>query len=452
MIPSNRLIYSFLFGVILALVYSIIPVFGKLWGWVEVQDYYQLIAFKFWGVYMMLLILVAVLDIFSEFRSSQIAITRNLPNSLSIGTKINVEIEIRHHFTRTTNLRIFDHYPSQTLTEFLPLTVQLLPGKTTKTSYPLQPIQRGKLVFGKVQYRSQSPLGLWHRHGYAGTSCTVKVYPDFNAIKKYILLGVNDRTSQLGIKLRQRRGTGLEFHRLRNYRMEDSMRQIDWKATSKKRTLISREYQDEQDQQVFFLLDCGRRMRSKDGLLSHFDHALNSMLLLSYVALRQGDAVGLMSFSGEKNVWLQPLKGSSSINTILNTVYDLQPCISDSDYRAAAEKFYQRQKKRSLVVLISNSRDENIEELLATLNFLRKRHLVLFANLQEQVLRTIMKTPITNFDQAISYASTVQFFQHRQEGMKQLNMRGVITLDVTTEKLPVAILNNYHRLKRSGQL
>jgi uncharacterized protein (DUF58 family) len=47
-------------------------------------------------------------------------------------------------------------------------------------------------------------------------------------------------------------------------------------------------------------MDCGRHMRNHDDLLSHFDHALNALLLLSYVALRQGDAVGLLSFGGAR--------------------------------------------------------------------------------------------------------------------------------------------------------
>ena len=92
---------------------------------------------------------------------------------------------------------------------------------------------------------------------------------------------------------RRRRGEGLEFHQLREYREGDSQRQIDWKATSRSGQLISREYQDERDQQIMLLIDCGRRMRAQDDELSHFDHVLNAALLLAYVGLRQGDAVGL---------------------------------------------------------------------------------------------------------------------------------------------------------------
>jgi uncharacterized protein (DUF58 family) len=105
----------------------------------------------------------------------------------------------------------------------------------------------------------------------------------------------------LGAHLRRRRGEGTDFHQLRDYREGDSLRQIDWKA-SRARRLISRDYQDERNQQVMLLLDTGRRMlpasaRRRD---SHFDHVLNASLVLAYLALRQGDAVGLLRHGGDR--------------------------------------------------------------------------------------------------------------------------------------------------------
>ena len=85
-----------------------------------------------------------------------------------------------------------------------------------------------------------------------------------------------------------RRGEGMEFHQLREYRQGDSQRAIDWKATSRTARLISREYEDEKDQRVLLVVDCGRRMASKDGELSHFDHTLNAALLLAHVGAAPG--------------------------------------------------------------------------------------------------------------------------------------------------------------------
>ncbi|MFH7495413.1 DUF58 domain-containing protein, partial [Pseudomonas syringae pv. tagetis] len=77
----------------------------------------------------------------------------------------------------------------------------------------------------------------------------------------------------------QRRGPGMEINHLRYFREGDSLRQLDWKATARQRAPITREYQAERDQQIIFMIDCGRGMRSQDGDLSHFDHALNASLV-----------------------------------------------------------------------------------------------------------------------------------------------------------------------------
>ena len=102
----------------------------------------------------------------------------------------------------------------------------------------------------------------------------------------------------VGAHLRRRRGEGTEFQQLREYRLGDSLRQIDWKATQRARKLISRDYQDERNQQVMLLVDTGRRMLARDDGLSHFDHVLNAALLVAYIALRQGDVVGLLAAAG----------------------------------------------------------------------------------------------------------------------------------------------------------
>lgn len=451
MIPSRRLFYAVGVGFLIALIYSLAPVLSTLSDNFDIEIYQQLL-FNIWIGYFLLLVCIALYDFFSGFKAIKIRIRRELPNNLAIGNWTKVKLLVNHRIESATKIQIFDHHPQLCKSQQLPLEINLIPGKASQSSYSLYPVQRGDLNFGRIQYRFLSNWGFWHFNRYSGKPKTVKIYPDFAEIKKYILLGLDDRTSQLGIKLQQRRGQGLEFHRLRKYQREDTIRQIDWKATAKKRELISREYQDERDQQVFFMLDCGRRMRSKDANLSHFDHALNSMLLLSYVALHQGDAVGLMSFSGAQNVWMNPIKGSARINTILNSVYNLQPCSKDSDYITAAETFTRRNKKRSLVVLISNSRDDNLDELSTVLTLLKKRHLVLFANLKEQVLENIVKTPVNNFKQALSYASTAQYLQKRSEKMRGLTHRNVISLDVTADQLPIAIINAYHKMKRRGQL
>jgi len=130
-------------------------------------------------------------------------------------------------------------------------------------------------------------------------------------------MAMAQRPEHSGIVRKNRAGLSRDFHQLRDYQMGDSLTQIDWKASSKRQALISRDFQEQLDQSVILMLDCGRRMRTMDGKIRQFDHCLNSMLLLSYIALRQGDQIGVLSFGGTER-WLPPVKGSSAMTTILN--------------------------------------------------------------------------------------------------------------------------------------
>src|SRR5690606_39196186 len=203
-----------------------------------------------------------------------------------------------------------------------------------------------------------SQLGLWQRRMFCGESTTLKVYPNYAAVSQYAMLAMEQQSGQLGIRKQQRRGEGMDFHQLREFRQGDSLRQIDWNATARQRKLISKEYQDEKDQQILFLVDCGRRMRSHDGELSHLDHALNALLLMSYAALKQGDAVGMMSFGGEER-WLKPVKGVANISRLLNLSYDLQASTRASDYSTAVRHLLTHHNKRALIVVLTDIQDEN---------------------------------------------------------------------------------------------
>jgi len=263
---------------------------------------------------------------------------------------------------------------------------------------------------------------------------------------------VDNWLNQLGVRQRQRRGLGLEFHQLREFREGDSLRQIDWKATARQRTPIAREYQDERDQQIMFMLDCGRRMRSQDAELSHFDHALNACLLLSYVALRQGDAVGLCTFACDQPRYLAPVKGSGQLNLLLNAVYDLDTSRCTADYQAAASQLLARQKRRSLVIVVTNLRDEEDEELLSAVKRISRQHRVMVASLREEVLDQLRQAPVQTLPEALAYCGTINYLNTRDELHDRLNAHGLSVLDTLPSDLGAALVTRYLGWKKAGAL
>src|SRR5204863_9782 len=76
-----------------------------------------------------------------------------------------------------------------------------------------------------------------------------------------------------------------------------------------------------------------------------------------------------------------------------------------SDYVAAAHEVLRTQRKRALVIVITNFRDEDSAELGAALRLLRSRHLVLLASLRERVVRELMTQPLASDHAVIDVAS-----------------------------------------------
>lgn len=434
MIPARRLLAGFLSLALAGLGPALRPDLGPLW----------------WGGLTLFGLLALGDAILSRLRPVP-DVDRRLPGSLALGVIDTVTLQLRPVGRFPLTVRIHDHYPASMEATDLPCQVRLPPGGQTAIRYRIRPLQRGSFVFPRVQLRLRSPLGLWWRDCRAGTTDTVRVYPNFAAVARYTLLAADHRLSQMGIRKRRRRGEGQDFHQLREYRQGDPLRQIDWKASSRLRRLISREYQEERDQEIVFLLDCGYRMLAQDDDLSHFDHSLNAILLLTYVALRQGDGVGFATFSGE-NRWLPPIKGIGLINHLFNQLYDLQPSTAAPDYAEAATRLLLRHRKRALVVLVTNLRDEDNADLLPAVQLLKRRHLVLVASMREQILDQELDRPIRDFDQALRHAATRDYLRQRDQAVDSLRAGGALCLDVVPRDLSVALVNQYLELKTSGRL
>ncbi|MDR2111662.1 MAG: DUF58 domain-containing protein [Candidatus Accumulibacter sp.] len=373
---------------------------------------------------------------------------------LGVEQKIRLRVQLRESTGGGSGRRLrgllFDHHPDAFAVHDLPLPFNVAPGEWIEPAYRLTANERGDHRFGEVHARLDSPFRLWHTQHRCADAAEARVYPNFARVTQYALLATDDRLAQMGVLRRWRRGEGSDFHQLREYRRGDPPRSIDWKATARVRKPIVREYQDERDQQIVFLLDCGQRMLTRDDTLSHFDHTLNAMLLLAYVALRQGDAVGFGTFAHAEPRYFPPRKSAAALPLLLDATYDLQASAQTSDYLAASDLLCRRLRKRSLVILLTNLRDEDDATLPAALEQLRRRHLVLLASLRETGLDKLRRNEIGDFDDALGYAAAIEYLQARQRQFARLRGQGAHLLDTSPKQLPVALVNRYWDMKRGG--
>ncbi len=353
-------------------------------------------------------------------------------------------------------------------------------GYSKRIVYPIQPIERGTGYFGALALRVRSPLGLFRRkiELYQEEKTTIakdnylRVLADFTGLLTDKLSAVFEKGYDAGIQTIKEQGQGSEFLKLREYVIGDSMRQIDWKASSRQGRIMSKSYEDENDQDIVFLLDCSEQMRHKETIgdtsanltnideekdvraLSYFDKVLNAVLLLSYVANKQGDRVGLMTFGGINNgeeKFIAPQKGVALIRHLLNETADLNPTMQTSDYYQASERLKQAINKRSLVIVITNTRQEASNELIDGMKLLSQRHQLVFANLTEQSVqdKLEMKDMPMDMDDSLLYHALTSYQQTRSVLHKRLREQtGSLCLATTADRLPFVLTNTYLQLRK----
>jgi uncharacterized protein (DUF58 family) len=378
-------------------------------------------------------------------------VTRTLRSSIPVGVWSRAVLSVKNPGKRPLKLRIHDHHPGEFEVEGMPVEQSLPAQRRLEVTYAIYPPRRGNAEFPGTDLVIRSPLGLWQRKHHIAHPSTTRVLPNFRAISHYALLATDNRLSQIGVKRQQRRGEGNDFFQLREYRAGDTLRQIDWKATSRYRKLIAKDYQDERDQQILFMLDCGRRMRHAEEEGAHMDQALNAMLLLAYVAARQGDAVGFLSFGGLER-WHPPRKGGNVIQQLLRNTYDIEASTEAADYLEAARQLMPLQRRRALVVIITNTRDEDSDDLIAAIRLLSQRHLVVLADLREEILDTAHQQRVHDFAGALRFHGVHDYLENRSRNHEQLRHHGALTLDLLAKQLPVALVNEYQMIKASGRL
>jgi uncharacterized protein (DUF58 family) len=407
------------------------------------------------------LLIVLAIDIYlslSRWRRTPLTLQRHLPQAFAVGVPVTLRISIDNPGKSAARGRFFELADASLDMPAMPLRFAVGPGRRETLEFTLTPTTRGMKCFDAGQILLRSDLGLldWNRRIGAGESR--RVFPNFEHQAAYGWLAGDLRLSSMGIKSVRRRGTGTDFDQLVDYRAGDPIRHIDWKATLKHSRPIARKFRDERDQSVMFLLDCGRRMRADDtqhGIgMTHFDQSLNALMLLAFVALSHGDAVGAMTFGTPEGMEkrFSPRKGRQTLNALMAELGDVEPTPTFSDYTRAAADFIRRRRKRGLLIVITNCRDEDSAELAAALDILRSRQLVVLANLREQIVSRIAEQPLTTPQSALEVAAALEYGQSHRDALRRFAVGGVLTIDCEPEALGVELVNRYTVLKRAGSI
>jgi uncharacterized protein (DUF58 family) len=387
-----------------------------------------------------------------RFFSDTMIITREMNTSCVLGRVERVKLSVRRaeKGKLAGALRIFDLYDD--LFECDAFPAPLSPPKNggeVSFFYEIRPFQRGDWEFSGCDLLISSPFRFWRRKIRHAVVSRGRVYPGFASMPQAALDAV---LQYAGDENARKRGAGIEFDHLREWRPGDTSRAVDWRATSRRAKIIIREYIEEQDQHILIALDTGYRLhRQESPGKTQFDAALNAALALAAVACKKGDAVAVSLFGGGER-WIPPQRGPHALSTLMNALYDAKSSSSPSSLSSALETALSRLKRRTFIILISNFREEDEEPLSEVLRLAGKRHLLLLAGITENDLDALCDTPGADEEGALVSAAAASYRFARRKLMSRWEERGFLTLESRADALAAPLINRYLAVKRSGRL
>ena len=168
-------------------------------------------------------------------------------------------------------------------------------------------------------------------------------------------------------------GQSLEFAQHREYVAGDDTRRLDWKVFSKTDRLYLKLYEEETNLRTLLLVDSSESMRFGSGgdAPTKFDQASRLAAALTFLLLRQQDAVGLMTFDDAVQTQLATRTSQAHLRAIIQALATSEPSRKTSIFdvlRVAAEQ----KSQRGLVVLVSDL-FVPIDELKRGLSLFRQR-------------------------------------------------------------------------------
>ncbi len=172
-------------------------------------------------------------------------------------------------------------------------------------------------------------------------------------------------------------GFSVEFAEHRQYMPGDEIKHIDWKVYGKSDRFYIKQYEEETNLKANILLDVSASMGfQSEKTLTKLEYSSYLAASLSYLMLRQQDAVGLMTFDEKVRAYIPPRATINHVNLILKELEKTESggkTEVSSTFHQLAEKI----KRRGLIVLISDLFDDPDKVLDGLRHFRHRKHEVI---------------------------------------------------------------------------
>ena len=415
---------------------------------------FPIIGQLLWGA-LSIFCVVAILDYLISKNQRPLKINRILPTNIILGKNTQVRLQIiatDKNLNKPIPITIGDCLPPDWITETPEIHTEVLPNTNygIEVDYYAKANKRGDTNFGGIDIAIPSRLGLWQIIFRQPESMgKVKVLPDFADIYGSDLMSFQRWLSMVGVKRSLRRGSGQDFFQIKEFNDGDDIRHIDWKATARSFKPMVRQFQDERDRKIIFLVDCSYEMRSISEQRSLLDYSLTSMILLAYTASHHGDSVGMMTCNSNKEKFIPPIKGMSQIARLIESIYDIEPTRQTFDWEHTVEQIIAKQKRRAWIILVTTL-DNHDEIMFKSLIRLKKHFPILVVGIRHPILQKISQSKIITDDDIATYIGTQYKIDDERQVIAKLAASKIPSIDTTPDKLTAEIINRYLQMKQQG--
>ncbi len=399
-----------------------------------------------------LAVALVLLDLILLFnRRIAVKAERRLPRIFNLGGQNTVELELENQSQLPLSINLIDELPFQFEIRDFEKRLRLSAGEQRRLRYELRPVERGEYTFGRINAFLSSPLGLVQRRYIIEQEMSVPVYPSVLQMKQFGLHAFDRVTHHKGIKKIRRIGHSYEFEQIKNYVRGDDYRSINWKASSRRATLMVNQYEDERAQQVYNIIDKSRAMRMPFEGLSLMDYAINTSLVISNIALQKHDRAGLITFSDKIGTTIRADSKPTQLNRILAALYKEEERPMEANY----ELLYYAGRKlingRSLMLLYTNFESSYaLERVLPILRRISTSHLLVVIFFENTEIRDFIDEPVNTLEDIYQQTVARKFLNEKAQMVQKLRQYGIQAVLTRPESLSINTVNKYLELKSRG--
>jgi uncharacterized protein (DUF58 family) len=162
------------------------------------------------------------------------------------------------------------------------------------------------------------------------------------------------------------KGNGIEFSEIREYKIGDDIRTIDWNVTARYNKPFVKEFIEERDLSVYFILDI-----SSSGLfgqnISKTKKAIELVASLMFSAIGNNDNVGAVLFTEEVEKFIPARKGKKHILKLLNIILNFKPKYKTTNIKNALDFSSKVIKRKGIMFIVSDFYSNNFTKPLKIL-------------------------------------------------------------------------------------